>query len=98
MSGEERDAVYRRCISTYGADAQIDMILEEMSELAKALLKNRRAKKHSQSRIDAIVDELADVKIMERQMELLFTCSDDVECRVDFKVQRQSKRLDELNE
>ncbi len=84
MSGEERDAVYHRCISTYGADAQIDMMLEEMSELAKALLKNRRAKKHSQDRIDAIVDELADVKIMERQMEILFGCTADVESRVDY--------------
>lgn len=98
MSSEERDAVFRRCLSTYGVNTQIDMTLEEMSELAKALLKNRRAEKHSEDNRKAIIDELADVKIMIRQMEILFQCEKDVEERIDFKVRRQSKRLDEIGE
>lgn len=34
-----------RIIEAYGTETQIDMALEEMSELAKALLKHRRAVK-----------------------------------------------------
>lgn len=41
-----------------------------------------------------IIDELADVRIMCRQMELLFQAEDEVERRIDFKVDRQIKRLE----
>lgn len=41
-SNEYRDSVYRRCISEYGTQPQVDMCIEEMSELTKALLKWRR--------------------------------------------------------
>lgn len=41
-----------------------------------------------------IIDELADVRIMCRQMELLFQAEDEVERRIDFKVDRQLKRLE----
>ena len=42
-----------------------------------------------------IIDELADVRIMCRQMELMFQAEDEVSNRIDFKVGRQVKRLDE---
>ena len=72
------------------------MMIEEMSELTKALLKWRRAKGAELTATrDCIIDELADVRIMARQMEILFQAEDEVERRIDFKVQRQSKRLEE---
>ena len=43
MTTEERDQIFRRCICTYGTNPQIDVAIEEMSELIKALLKWRRA-------------------------------------------------------
>lgn len=93
---DKRDAVFRRCICNYGTAPQMDMAIEEMSELTKALLKWRRARGAELTAArDNIVDELADVRIMCRQMEILFQCEDEVEKRIDFKVQRQSKRLDE---
>lgn len=92
---EERDVVFRRCIYDYGTNPQIDMAIEEMSELTKALLKWRRANGAELTAArDCIVDELADVRIMARQMEILFQCEDEVEKQIDFKVQRQTKRLD----
>lgn len=91
----DRDNVLRRCIRDYGAQPQIDMIIEEMSELTKALLKWRR-RKGSEFTIDCITDELADVRIMARQMEILFQVEDEVEKRIDFKVQRQRRRLEEM--
>ena len=84
------------------------MCIEEMSELAKALLKYRRKSalvkgknvnptseviNLNKSR-DDIIDELADVKIMCRQMELLFQVEDAVERRMDFKINRQIGRLE----
>lgn len=41
-NANKRDIVLKRCIYEYGAPAQVDMCIEEMSELAKALLKYRR--------------------------------------------------------
>lgn len=95
MSHEERDRVFARCLGTYGERPQVDMAIEEMSELTKALLKWRRSEgeKLTQART-AIIDELADVRIMVRQMEMLYQCEDEVERRIDFKVSRQIERLE----
>lgn len=91
----DRDVVFRRCIRDYGAQPQVDVTIEEMSELTKALLKWRRAKGAEPTATrDHIIDELADVRIMARQMEILFQAEDEVERRIDFKVQRQWKRLE----
>lgn len=102
-NANKRDDVLKRCICEYGAPAQVDMCIEEMSELTKALLKYRRKSAlakgenvNSTSEIinlnkarEDIIDELADVKIMCRQMELLFQVEDVVERRMDFKINRQ---------
>lgn len=94
MTTEERDKVFRNCICTYGPNKQIDVAIEEMSELIKALLKWRRAGGAGMTEARAcIVDELADVRIMVRQMEILFQCKDEVEKRIDYKVHRQEERM-----
>lgn len=96
MTGEERDVAFRKFICEYGTFAQIDMALEEMSELTKALLKWKRARGAELTAArDCIVDELADVRIMVRQMEILFQCEDEVDRRIDTKIKRQMKRLEE---
>ena len=107
-NANKRDDVLKRCICEYGAPAQVDMCIEEMSELTKALLKYRRKSAlakgenvNSTSEIinlnkarEDIIDELADVKIMCHQMELLFQVEDVVERRMDFKINRQIGRLE----
>lgn len=59
-----------------GQQAQIDMMLEEMAELSKALLKLRRAKKHEITEplflVKNVEEEIADVQIVLNQMKLLF--------------------------
>ena len=42
MTTEERRALLDRAITTYGASAQMDMAVEEMAELTKALCKIKR--------------------------------------------------------
>ena len=110
----ERDSVMKKCISKYGTKNQMDMCIEEMSELTKAILKYRRKTKEifggdsmevkeeiSKEKIDeynyarqAIIDELADVEIMCRQMEIMLVARDEVDSRIDFKLMRQLKRLE----
>jgi hypothetical protein len=96
FSEKDRTTVFARCISTYGPKPQIDMTIEESAELIKALSKWKRAKWSELTTVrDNIVDELADVRIMIRQMEILFKCEDEVESRIDFKVKRQIERLEQ---
>lgn len=42
---ESMDKPLKEFLSEYGADAQVDMAIEEMSELTKAFLKWRRSRK-----------------------------------------------------
>lgn len=99
IKADQRDAAYRRIISEYGADPQIDVAIEEMGGLTKALLKLRQVHKKNDcgSRLacrEAIIDELADVSIMIRQMEILFLADDEVDKRIDEKIKRQLKRME----
>ena len=63
-------------LDTYGDDNQVDMMIEEMSELTKALLKLRR-KRHSgidyfEPEKNDVIEEMADVYIVLLQMIQLF--------------------------
>jgi NTP pyrophosphatase (non-canonical NTP hydrolase) len=59
-----------KIIDTYGEQAQIDIAIEEMSELTKALLKYRRTKGNDAIVNNNVTEEMADVKIMLAQLEL----------------------------
>jgi NTP pyrophosphatase (non-canonical NTP hydrolase) len=71
MNSEEE--IYNKALDQWGYDAQADMVIEEMSELTKAILKYRR-KPHKDRALD-IAEELADVTIMLRQLEIMMTRS-----------------------
>ena len=74
--GEAGGAVLLDALEHYGERAQVDMMLEEMAELSKALLKLRRAKKHEITEplflVKNVEEEIADVQIVLNQMKLLF--------------------------
>ncbi|MDY3987739.1 MAG: hypothetical protein UGF45_13290 [Massilioclostridium sp.] len=73
-----KEKIMKQAIDTYGTDKQTDMMLEEMAELAKALLKFRRlsdfqrVSKEGELSIAAIREEMADVRIMLDQMEMIY--------------------------
>lgn len=77
-------------INLFGNHAQIDMTVEEMSELTKELLKNRRGKENRSQ----IADEMADVYIMLEQLKFIFDI-DETELKVnaEFKIQRLKNRI-----
>jgi len=85
-------------VQTYGKTAQVDVAIEECSELIKALLKERR-KLNSGETVDtselrsAIIDEIADVLIMATQLEIIYECMGEVDNRINFKIQRQMERM-----
>lgn len=78
-------------INTYGVKPQEDIAIEELSELQKAILKHRRyGDKETEQ---AIIDEIADVQIMLEQLKIIYSCHKDVEERVEYKIDRQIKRI-----
>ena len=87
--------ILRAAVDVYGSAAQTDMMIEEMSELIKALLKYRRGV-NSATPYDlrklrgSIIEEMADVGIMLDQMRLLY--GDDSEHR-EKKLTRLALRL-----
>jgi DNA-binding protein H-NS len=87
-----RQFLLQHAITTYGIDAQTDMVIEEMSELTKALLKHRR--KETQQHIKDIREEMADVQIMLDQMRIIYGDTSENEL---YKLERLAERLG-LNE
>lgn len=86
-------------IDTYGREAQIDMCIEECSELIKALLKYRRlpleerlASKGTKA-LENIQEEIADVQIMLWQIDLMYGYG-CVEDQIDKKINRLKERVD----
>ena len=93
-SGFIDDEILQRAIDTWGVDAQCEMMLEESIELAMALQKMKRLRGNHQQKFANLIDELADNKIMLRQMEKIFPI-ELINDRVDFKMNRLKERLDE---
>lgn len=82
-------------VETYGSDKQEDMAIEECSELIKAILKFRLSNAKDSDLRDAVIDEIADVQIMLTQLGIIFNCVEEVNERIDFKIDRQMGRIKE---
>ena len=81
--------LYRLALSTYGAEAQTMMVMEEMSELQKELCKHARGKDNQLS----IAEEIADVLIMLDQMMVLHDCESIVAQYKQEKLERLENRI-----
>mgnify|MGYP006928124888 CR=1 FL=1 len=68
---------------------QTVMVFEEMAELQKELCKSLRG----QDNRGHIAEEIADVRIMLDQMEILHDCAEDVDTWRKVKLGRLEKRL-----
>lgn len=93
----------KECIEVYGKEPQVDMAIEEMSELTKVLLKHRRAEKNPaawnyERTRQNILEETADVIIMLTQIIMIYGGRDRVQKIIDDKVKRQKKRLEAAKE
>lgn len=94
---EERKKVYEHAIDKYGIKPQMMMVIEEMSELTKAICKFFRVPGYMEPDadiIDAIAEETADVTIMLEQLRLILGINDNVCEHMDQKIERLAERLD----
>ena len=84
-------------IAKYGEDSQIDVAIEEMSELIKELIKYKRSKilaseKATVSR-EHVVEELGDVFFMMEYLKEIFHITDtEIRSIINEKAARTAKR------
>jgi len=81
---KNKDEIYKLALSTWGLNAQIDMCIEEMSELMQAFSKYKRGI----GDVNQIAEEMADVSIMLEQMALAFDCHNKIVWYKQFKLTR----------
>ena len=85
-----QEEILKKAIATWGKNAQLLMVLEEMSELQKEILKHVNRGKDN---IDEIIDETADVEIMLEQLKFIFDIHQAVKDRIPVKLEKVKARL-----
>lgn len=86
---------YEKAVETYGKDMQLNVAIEELSELIKEICKNKRGADN----IDHITEELADCYIMMSQLEIIFDIKPlRLYSWIDEKLARLEERLAERSE
>jgi NTP pyrophosphatase (non-canonical NTP hydrolase) len=81
-----------KAIETYGVDMQLNVAIEEFSELIKEICKCKRGNNN----LDGITEEMADCYIMLEQLEIIFDIDDrDIEHIIKNKIHRLKCRLEE---
>ena len=94
-----RSEILKKAVDVYGKEAQVDMCVEECSELIKALLKERRQgygkvePLKKQFALEHVREELADVQIMLEQMRVIFGDTQAVEME---KLKRLQTNLENI--
>ena len=94
LAEKDGGEIFRRALEAFGAQAQMMMAIEEMSELTKEICKNGRGQENATH----IAEEIADVEIMLCQMKMLFDCAGQVETFRRYKLERLTGRIKEVKE
>lgn len=82
--------IFEQAIETYGKDMQLNVAVEELSELIKEICKSKRGRDNREN----IIEEMADCYIMLEQLEIIFDVKPAELCRVlDAKIERLENRL-----
>ena len=91
--------VLKSFIKHYGMIKQMEVAVEECSELIKAIMKFIRNDAHISTKEDymayseAIIEEIADVEIMLEQLKIMFNCEEAVKEQITYKTTRQLERM-----
>ena len=90
------EELYKTAVDYWGVPAQVDMCIEEMSELTKAICKWKRTLDMTKEpdAVRHIAEEVADVEIMLEQMKMIFSIDEQVNIEKDFKLIRLKERLE----
>lgn len=84
------DAVFAAAREQFGSDHQLVVAQEELGELISAI---SRVKRQRPGAVENLVEELADVEVMVRQIALMFNAVAVVERIFDEKVDRLAERV-----
>lgn len=84
--------VLKRALETWGEEPQMLMVVEEMSELMKEILKNINRKKNN---VSEIIEETADVEIMLEQLKENYQIAEQVAAYKAEKIKVIENRLNE---
>ena len=94
MTTEQRKALYKRTIETWGDRAQLEMAQEEATELALAI---RRLIRGKSGALVELAGEMADVEIMMEQIKYINPhMVQEIENAKDFKLNRLNDRLNKM--
>ena len=81
----------QKAINWYGADKQMLIAIEELSELQKAIVKWFR--KPTEETKSDISEEMADVYVMLKQLEIMHKNDTEVQKNIDYKIKRLQERI-----
>ena len=84
--------ILKRALQTWGEQPQMLMVVEEMSELIKEVLKNINRKKDN---VAAIIEETADVEIMLEQLKENYQIEEQVAAYKANKIKVIEQRLND---
>lgn len=87
---ETRKEVYKRAVETFGADMQMVVAMEELSELQKEICKCMRGNIN----LEHMAEEIADVLIMVEQLQQIFMLQNPVSDQMDKKIARLAFRIE----
>jgi len=91
----EEQKLYKSAINKWGKEIQIEIAIEEMAELIKALQKIKRSSGQTtewMSLIHNVCEEIADVEIMIEQLKIIYPYSIIMDFKTA-KLERLKERL-----
>lgn len=89
---ENQSILLKTILNKYGYKQQLAMLQEESTELALAIHKYLNRSPLTEEKFNHLLEEIADVIIMIEQAKQMFPV-DRIKWYIDFKLQRQDKRL-----
>lgn len=85
--------VLKRAINQFGMDMQLNVAIEEFSELIKEICKHKRGADN----ISHIIEEMADCYIMLEQMKIMFELGSTViNDTMNIKIERLKQKLEKM--
>lgn len=88
------NSIYKKAIKLWGIDSQMMMVVEEASELIKAICKLRRTGVTAET-VNAVAEEIADMEIMLEQLKIMFYLSEGVSEWKNYKISRLLQMIKE---
>jgi len=86
-----KEEILKQAVEVFGVQPQIEMMIEEASELIQALQKLKRVGNRDE-KLDNVYEEIADCKLVLEQMENIFG-KENIKAKEDYKLERLAFRI-----